>query len=146
MSVLLGLLIASRNIEPGKQFQMVSTLFTIAPVLFGILGVWVAMLDPSVILDQKPTDTQTRRTELALEFSPLLIMATLVFIGIVILQFSEPLLPSEWFEYFWGRAILGMVISFLYLIEILVLIGTLLPLARVQKKRREDLLRRKYRK
>lgn len=145
VSGFLGLLVAFRNVPLPKQLELVSALFTIAPVVFAILGVWIAVLDPSLVLNQNPSDKPNQRTSLALEFSPLLVIATFVFVGVIIMRFAGPLLPESWFENFWGTMVLGTIISSLYAMEIYVLIMTLLPVARVHKKSREDSLRRRYR-
>jgi hypothetical protein len=145
LSCLLGLLIAFRCVGLSGQLEMVKALFTISPVIFGILGVWVAVLDPSVVLNQQPSDERSPRTELALEFSPLLVIATFVFITVVLLRFASPLLPDAWFWHFSGRMALGTVISCLYLLELYILLMTLLPIAKVMIKNREDTLRRRYR-
>lgn len=144
-SLLLGLLIAFRDVGLSGQVELAKALFAIAPVIFGILGVWVAVLDPSVVLNQQPLEEQSPRTELALEFSPLLVIATFVFMGVILLRFASPLLPASWFDDFLARMALGSVVSCLYLLEIYVLLMTLLPIAKVLKKNREDALRRRYR-
>lgn len=147
LSVLLGLLIAQRNVGLDSQLGMVETLFPIASVVFGILGVWIAVLDPSAVLDRVPTDTSTPRTaDLAIDLSPVLVMATVVFLGVIVLRFSGPLLPDEWFAVFWSKAVLGTIVSSLYVLEIVVLIeGSLRPIAKARRKRREDKLRQGYR-
>ena len=146
VSLSLGALIAFRDISFSRQSELVKALFTIAPVIFGILGVWVAVLDPSSILNRKPSDQPTERTNLELEFSPILVVATFVFVGVILLRFASPLLPVEWFNNFWGKMIFGTLVSSLYVMEIFVLLMTLLPLTRVQEKDHEDTLRRRYRK
>lgn len=147
LSILLGLLIAQRSIGLNRQLEMVETLFPVASVIFGILGVWIAVLDPSAVLDRVPTDTSTPRTaHLAIDLSPVLVMATVVFLGVIVLRFSGPLLPSEWFTLFWSKAVLGTIVSALYVMEVVVLVkSSLQPIAKARRKRREDELRQGYR-
>jgi hypothetical protein len=146
LSVLLGLIMAFRDVSLSGQLEMVKALFAIAPVIFGILGVWVAVLDPSVVLNQQPSDERSPRTDLAIEFSPLLVTATLVFVVVILLRFASPLFPDAWFDHFLGRMALGTVVACLYLLEMYILLMTLLPIAKVLMKNREDALRQEYRK
>lgn len=146
-SILLGLLIALRSIGLARQLEMVEALFPVASVIFGILGVWIAVLDPSAVLDRVPTDTSTPRTaDLAIDLSPVLVMATVVFLGVIVLRFSGPLLPGEWFISFWSKAVLGTIVSFLYVMEVVVLVeSSLRPIAKARRKHREDKVRQDYR-
>lgn len=147
VSVLLGWLLAQRSIGLDRQLEMVEILFPVAAVVFGILGVWIAVLDPSAVLDRVPTDSSTPRTaHLAIDLSPVLVMATVVFLGAIVLRFSGLLLPSEWFTPFWSKAVLGTIVSSLYVMEVMVLIqGSLQPIAKARRKRRDDELRQGYR-
>ena len=65
--------------------------------------------------------------------------------AVILLRFASPLLPDAWFGHFSGRMALGAVISFLYLLELYIILMTLLPIAKVLTKNREDAVRREYR-
>jgi len=149
--ILLFLIVFGFKSVPIKiQLPMLTDLLQISAILFAILGVWVAVLDPTTLLNKLPTSELTPRSKLALDFIPLLMVTTLVFILVVIIKFTTPLLilllsSSTKFAPFY-RGILGAVITVLFIAEIWVVIGTLMPLAKVLKKVREDKLKEKYRK
>ncbi len=137
---------ALRNVDASQQQALIDQLLTVASVVFGILGVWIAILDPSLVLNRKPTETLDERAQLALEFSPLLIVATLTFVVTIVLRFISPLLPAEWLGGFWGSFRAGTIIGGLYILEVGVLLLTLLPLAKSLRKIRQDRVRREHRK
>ncbi len=136
---------AWRDIGISQQEALMDQLLTIAAVVFAILGVWISILDPSLVLNRKPTETLDERAQLALEYSPLLILATFIFATLIVLRLINPLLPAVWLSGFWGVFATGAIIGGLYILEIGVLLLTLLPLARAHRKIRQDRIRRKQR-
>lgn len=136
---------AWRGVDASQQEALIDQLLTVASVVFGILGVWISILDPSLVLNRKPTETLDERAQLALEYSPLLIVATFIFVTLIVLRLINPLLPAVWMSDFWGVFAMGAIISGLYILEIGVLLLTLLPLARAHRKVRQDRIRREHR-
>jgi len=136
---------AWRDVDTSQQEALIGQLLTVASVVFGILGVWISILDPSLVLNRKPTETLDERAQLALEYSPLLIIATFIFASLIVLRLISPLLPAVWLSAFWGVFATGAVIGGLYILEVGVLLLTLLPLARAHRKIRQDRIRRKQR-
>lgn len=142
---MVGWIMAWRDIDASQQEALMSQLLTVASVVFGILGVWISILDPSLVLNRKPTETLDERAQLALEYSPLLIVATFVFAVLIVLRLVNPLFPAAWLSGFWGVFVVGAIIGGLYIIEVGVLLLTLLPLARAHRKVRQDRVRREHR-
>ncbi len=136
---------AWRGVDASQQKALIGQLLTVASVVFGILGVWISILDPSLVLNRKPTESLDERAQLALEYSPLLIFATFIFATLIVLRLISPLIPAVWLSDFWGVFATGVIISSLYILEIGVLLLTLLPLARAHRKVRQDRIRREHR-
>ena len=145
LSLLIGWIMAWRDVDVSQQEALMSHLLTVAAVVFGILGVWISILDPSLVLNRKPTETLDERAQLALEYSPLLITATFVFAALIVLRLVSPLFPAVWLSSSWGTFVMGTIIGGLYIIEVGVLLLTLLPLARAHRKIRQDRVRREHR-
>ncbi|MBA3474874.1 MAG: hypothetical protein H0T57_16905 [Rubrobacter sp.] len=121
-----------RNVSLGSQSELVKSLLTVAAIVFAILGVWVSVLDPAAVLDQKFSEPVSRKTQLAMKFAPLLRQATLLLAVTIALRFCLPLLPhpSDLVMREISRGIVGFVIAFLYLWQVGILLGTLLPIER----------------
>ncbi|QKY70290.1 hypothetical protein [Lentibacillus sp. CBA3610] len=151
VSLIFSVLSASyfRFVPITDQLSLITDLLQVSSILFAILGVWVAVLDPTTLLNKVPTSEITPRSKLAMDFVPLLIVATLVFLSVVLIKFITPLLsvlliPSEQLIPIY-RILYGFVITILFLAEIWVIIGTLMPLTKVLKKKRYDNIKKENR-
>lgn len=138
-----------RNVRIQMQVTILPDLIQVSTILFAILGVWVAVLDPTTLLNKNPSNELTPRSKLALKFIPLLVITTIVFLLTVLIKFITPLLvlfitPSVQLIPLY-RASYGFIITLLFVAEIWVIIGTLLPIANVLKKEREDNVKKGYR-
>jgi hypothetical protein len=105
---------------------------TVAAIVFGILGVWVSVLNPAAALDEEFNEAASDSTRLAMKFAPLLRQATILLAITVILRFGLPLTPDP-SNPMLGQSIRGSVgfaVAFLYLWQVGILVGTLLPIER----------------
>lgn len=143
-----GLAIAVlRNVELASQVELVKSLLTVASIVFAILGVWVSVLNPAAALDQEFSEPASDSTRLAMKFAPLLRQATVLLAGAVALRFSIPLVP-ELSDSVTGqvtRGLVGFVVAFLYLWQVGILMGTLLPVERSTSALRLAAVRRRWR-
>ncbi len=136
-----------RSTELARQIELVSSLLTVAAIVFGILGVWVSVLNPAAALDQGFSEPTSDSTRLAMKFAPLLRQATVLLAVAVTLRFCLPLVPRfsdlALREVFQGLT--GFVIAFLYLWQVGILLGTLLPIERATSALSLTTTRRRWR-
>lgn len=132
-----------------EQAKLVSVFFQISSVIFAILGIWIAILDPVSILEKVPTERESSRGKLAKALFPQLKITTAVFIVTLIINFSLPLLK------YWNpisnshillRISFGFVLSFLFILQVWAIIGTLQPIFIIRSKERQDKTVVRYRK
>lgn len=121
-----------RNVDLARQTELVASLLTVAAIVFGILGVWVSVLNPTAALDQGISEPAADSTRLAMKFAPLLRQATFLLAAAVLLRFCLPLLPQHSAPLLQEivQAVVGFVVAFLYLLQMGILLGTLLPIER----------------
>jgi hypothetical protein len=120
-------------------------LFAAAMSLFAILGVWIAVLDPTRMLDKKPSEAKTERERLAEDLLKPWLGATVVFGLAFVFNFGVHLLLGQE-SLFFARYVCIVFVNFLFLMNIYVLLGTVLPVVRVRCICRENELRNNYRK
>jgi len=120
-------------------------LFSAAMALFAILGVWIAVLDPTRMLDKKPGEDMTKREQLAQDLLHPWIGAIVVFGLTFVFQFGAHLFLVGNIP-LWVAYSCRVVVVFLFLMNIYVLWGTVLPVYRLQYVKRENKMREEYRK
>ena len=133
------------GLESSVAVGLSKELLPIAAIVFGIIGAWVAVLNPTAVLDAKPSDTSSAKVQLTTRFASLVVVATFVFAASVILRVVVGVVPIDVMNGFPQRlAIFGAVYG-LYGAEVYVLIGTLMPVARSVRKMKQDEFRMKNR-
>lgn len=144
--------------EVSEQVESVNQLIAVAAVIFAILGVFVSVLDPVAVLEKEPGRPDSARSELAQKFSPVWKQAAYAFAAVIAVRLLLPnaqnallnleLLANWIFSVNVGEALAealgqttitwiatllrtlsGIVICFLYLVEISILLFSLLPVA-----------------
>jgi len=129
ISLLLSFLFQKVPIE--EQAELISILFQISTVIFAIFGIWIAVLNPTTILEYEPSKELTRRSKIAEVLFSELIITTIVFIATIILKFIVPL--SKYWVSITAynkliNASLGFFISLLFILQIRAIIGSLIPI------------------
>jgi hypothetical protein len=121
-----------QNVDLARQTELVASLLTVAAIVFGILGVWVSVLNPAAALDQAYPEPTANSTRLAMKFAPLLRQATFLLVITIVLRFCLPLAPqlSNSLLREIVQGIVGFVVGYLYLWQVGILLGTLLPIER----------------
>jgi protein-S-isoprenylcysteine O-methyltransferase Ste14 len=132
------------DISLQKQASAAQGLLNAGITLFAILGVWIAVLDPSRMLDKLPDQETSEREKLAQDLLFPWIAATLIFALSFVLVFVIHLFPVE-LNSPWILRIFGFFITFLFFCILYILTGTMLPVARLRYRQREKNLRKQYR-
>lgn len=134
------------DVSLDRQVELARSLLAVSAIVFAILGVWVSVLDPTVVLDQQPAEEISARTRLAMRFSPLLQQMTIVLALVVALQFILPLIP-EARDALLGvtRGICGFFVTLLYIWQVGILVATLLPVTRSGSAITQHRARRRFR-
>jgi hypothetical protein len=148
--VILGLALISSllffpHVELGRQSAVAQNLLGTSTALFAILGVWIAVLDPTQALDQRPGEQPSERERLAQDLLRPWIAATGVFGLSIILNFGLEIFPLDVTNKLFLTAS-GFFVSLLFLSTLYVLIGTILPVIRLHYKYKEKRKRARYRK
>jgi hypothetical protein len=155
LSLVLGTLLFW-DVGVSRQMGPLNGLIAVAAVVFGILGVFVSVLDPVAVLEKRPGEPDSPRSKLAQRFSPIWKHAAYAFAAVIAARLllpnaqnalhtlesltnwifstdiSEALLEAA------GQAVLswiatllrtlsGIFVCFLYLLEISILLFSLLP-------------------
>lgn len=157
ISLVLGALLFW-DVKVSEQVGALNGLVAVAAVVFGILGIFVSVLDPVAVLEKRPGEPDSPRSRLAQRFSSIWKHATYAFAAVIAARLLLPnaqnalhtlemlvswLLStnvSEAFSKVVGQTVLdwmatllwtlsGVIICFLYLIEISILLLSLLPVA-----------------
>lgn len=166
ISSVLGLLLFW-DVDVSQQVGLLNGLIAVAAVVFGILGVLVSVLDPVAILEKKPGQPSNPRSRLARRFMPVWIQATYAFAAVIAARLLLPTVPNilQTLELLvaWTLSIdlggllsqtlgqatsallqallqasAGALICFLYLIEIVILLFSLLPVATADTEERAE--------
>lgn len=166
LSLVLGTLLFW-DIRIVEQVGSLNGLIAVAAVIFGILGVFVSVLDPVAVLEKRPGEPDSPRSQLAQRFSPIWKLAAYAFAAVVAARLLLPNaqnafqtieLLANWifstdisqaFSKAVGQAALGwivtllrtlsgVIICFLYLVEIAILLFSLLPVAVADTERRAN--------
>jgi VanZ family protein len=146
------------DVRVSEQVGALNGLIAVAAVVFGILGVFVSVLDPVAVLEKRPGELDSPRSQLAQKFSPIWKYAAYAFAAVIAARlllpnaqnalhtfellvswifstdvgkvFSEALSQSvvDWIATLL-RTLSGIIICFLYLVEISILLLSLLPVA-----------------
>ena len=124
------------GVEIKRQAAIARGLFSAAMALFAILGVWIAVLDPSKALDDKPEYKPSERERLAKDLLYPWLFATVLFGAAFVLSSVLCLLPPET-ENPMLLVTTGGIISILSLLILYAFIGTMLPIARLRYFSRE---------
>lgn len=129
VAAILALLVL-RHVELARQTELVTSLLTVATIVFAILGVWVSVLNPVAILDRKFPEPTSDSSRLAIKFAPLLRQATFLLALAILMRFCLPLVPPLSSPLVQGliQGIMGFMVTFLYIWQVGILLGTLLPL------------------
>src|SRR5690625_822434 len=126
--------IAISFVSIDEQAQLLSVLLQVSTVLFAIIGVWIAVLDPTSFLEKLPDEILSPRNELALKLIPQLITTTIVFIITISMKFITPILRVQTFlliNPLFIRSAYGFILTALFLAQIWVIVGTMLPIVQV---------------
>jgi hypothetical protein len=133
------------QVDLARQLAMAQFLATTAATLFAILGVWIAVLDPRSLLDSPEVEEPTASRALASELLRPWLYATSVFAIAVVHAFILGAAGSLWDHFCIVRQISGGFLTLLLLLLLDTLLGTLLPVAHLQRRERERRLRGAYR-
>ena len=109
------------GVEIKRQAVIVQGIFSAAMALFAILGVWIAVLDPSKALDDKPRHKLSERERLAKDLLCPWLLATFLFGAAFILSTLLGLLTPET-KNTMLLATTGGIIFILFLIQCIVYI------------------------
>jgi len=155
LSVLLGLLLLALGtgllaaVPLLEHQKLVGSLLTASSMIFAIIGAWIAVLDPLVFLESPASQPEGERTQLAFKLIPLLMVATVVLCATLFLTFVYPFvvegarrMEDGWLKV--CQTASGGVITALYLAELWVIVSTLLPVAKLRRKKRSDEVWRNY--
>lgn len=166
LSLVLGTLLFW-DVKVSEQVASLNGLVAVAAVVFGILGVFVSILDPVAVLEKRPGEPNSPRSRLAQRFSPIWKHAAYAFAAVIAARLLLPnaqnalhtleLLTnwifstdvSEAFLEAVGQAVLdwiatllrtlsGIVVCFLYFVEISILLFSLLPVAVADTERKAN--------
>jgi hypothetical protein len=129
-----GWFFADTGIE--QQAAAARGLLSAGVALFAILGVWIAVLDPSKMLDKPPGHEPGEREQLARDLLSPWIAATVVFALAFVLNFVLNAIASG-MNHPYTKAISGFFLTFLFFLILYVLAGTMLPVARLRYRLRE---------
>jgi hypothetical protein len=132
------------DISIEQQAAAAQGLLSAGVALFAILGVWIAVLDPSKMLDKPPEQEPSQREQLARDLLSPWIAATIVFALAFVLNFTvnafAPGMDSRCV-----RGVSGFFITFMFFLILYVLAGTMLPVVRLRYRLREKDKRHLYR-
>ena len=146
------------DVKVADQVSALNGLIALAAVVFGILGVFVSVLDPVAVLEKRPGEPDSPRSRLAQEFSPIWKHAAYAFAAVKVARlflpnaqnalhtletFASWLFSTDVGKVLSGvvgqsvkgwivtllRTLSGVIVSFLYLVEISILLLSLLPVA-----------------
>lgn len=166
LSLILGTLLFW-DVRVSEQVGSLNGLIAVAAVIFGILGVFVSVLDPVAVLEKRPGEPESSRSRLAQQFSPIWRYAAYAFAAVIAARLLLPNtqnalhtleLLSNWMfstdvgealSEAVGQAVLGwlttllrtlsgVIICFLYLVEISILLLSLLPVAVADTERKAN--------
>lgn len=133
------------QVDLVRQLAMAQFLATTAATLFAILGVWIAVLDPKTLLDSPAVGETTASRSLASDLLSPWLYATSVFAIAVLQAFILGGVGTLLDGLGIVRQISGGLLTFLLLLLLNTLLGTLLPVAHLQGRERERRLRAAYR-
>lgn len=125
----LSLLIACvffRDVDNRVIAELLSSLRTISPVVFAILGIWVSALDPGLILEGQ-SSYKGERSKLAQRLLPLVKLALVVFLIAIACSYVLSLLPGDALNNLLFGVLAGTILTWGYLLLMYVLIMTLGP-------------------
>lgn len=128
-----------------QQQGLAQFLATTAATLFAILGVWIAVLDPKTLLDSPVTASPPDSRSLSVQLFRPWLYATSVFAIAVIHAFVLGAGASLWDGNRAIQQVSGALLVFSLLLLLNTLLGTLLPVAHLQRKERERRIRAEYR-
>lgn len=155
------------DVRVSEQVGPLNGLIAVAAVVFGILGVFVSVLDPVAVLEKRSGEPDSPRSQLAQKFSPIWKHAAYAFAAVIAARLLLPNAQNalHTFELLanwifstdaskvlsealsqavldWIAALLrtlsGIIICFLYLVEISILLFSLLPVTVADTERRAN--------
>jgi hypothetical protein len=116
-----------RNVTLSTQESLIGSLLTVSSILFGILGVWVSILDPTAILGRTTSEQISAKGRLAIDLMPSLRQSVYILAIIIVLRFAVPILSefstTKTEVYYQGGV--GFVLTILYLWQAGILLETL---------------------
>lgn len=133
------------TVSLAQQQGLAQFLATTAATLFAILGVWIAVLDPKTLLDSPVTPSPPDSRSLSVQLFRPWLYATSVFAIAVIHAFVLGAGASLWDGNRSIQRVSGALLVFSLFLLINTLLGTLLPVAHLQRKERERQIRAAYR-
>lgn len=130
-----------RNVDSQVTSSLLTSLRSISPVVFAVLGIWVSALDPGAILDGE-SDHNSERSRLAQRLLPLVKLALIVFLIAITYSYVLSLLSQAVTESRLFNALAGAVLTWAYLLLVYVLLMTLGPVETLRAKMREKQLQK----
>lgn len=124
-----------------RQFALASFLATVGATLFAILGVWLAVLDPKTLAASQGNGPGAAQLDLARQLLQPWVYATSVFALAVLLAFVLGAAPPAWDGTPPIRQTTGGLLTLLLCLILDTLLGTLLPVAHLQRQDRVRQLR-----
>lgn len=130
--LLLGSFYLGMNIPVSDQLVLVDSLKTVAAVIFGVIGAWIALIYPQA-LEELLTRNSTGRSQTPATVAQLLkalIYVTAVLLLIIPFEFFYIVLRNQSWALTWRNGFRGIafsVVAFMALVEVRALILTLQP-------------------
>jgi hypothetical protein len=112
-----------------RQFNLATNLSTMSAALFTILGVWIAVLDPKMLLSGQCNESHQK---LMLQLLTSWLQSTFVLAATIITATVLALAPESWYTNAQVARIFGSLLSGLALLLLYTLTGTLIPIARLR--------------
>ena len=133
------------GVDLDRQYGLATFLAGMAASVFGILGIWIAVLEPKEMLDGDLNQSDAPSQQLVMALMAPWLYAT----GVLALSIVTVFVIAILAEYANGCVFVqrlsggGLVLLLLVLLDSLV--STLIPVARIRKEISERLLRKQYR-
>lgn len=128
----------------SMHFDIAKFLATMAATLFGILGIWIAVLDPKGLLNASVQEPETPEQRLMLKLLGPWLNATVTFVlalfFVTLLGFMQPSTGGE--SSIWMLRLATSVNLFLLLLILDGVIGTLVPIVYLRREMKLRVLRK----
>ena len=130
------------HVAISKQEILVDLIIKVSSILFGIIGVWIAVLNPTSLLGKLPSENIDSKTKLAISLTPEFVSSTIVLVVAVVMRFVTVYLGEILFLtgvlLKIARFTYGLILTILLLMQLWSIFGTLIPIYRVHRKQKID--------